>query len=179
MTSAFQLIDAPSFTQRQQQGKVRFLLDVRSPAEYRAEHVSGAFNVPLDQIDPQNLAERLQKQGLKRGDELYLICQTGQRARQAATQMQTWLPGVQVVEGGTPACGACGIALNKGRQIISLQRQVQISAGSLVMLGTLLGTLVNPAWYLLATFVGAGLTFAGVTNTCGMALLLARMPWNK
>lgn len=94
--------------------------------------------------------------------------------------MQQLLPGVQVIDGGTQACVACGLPTEEAASgVISIQRQVQISAGSLVLLGVALGTWVHPGWYGLAAFVGAGLTFAGLSNTCAMALLLARMPWNR
>ncbi|WP_137818487.1 rhodanese-like domain-containing protein [Pseudomonas sp. 2FG] len=174
------LIDAPRFAAAQHQGQVRFLVDVRSPAEFRAQHVAGARNVPLDQLEPAQLITQLRAEGLRHGAELYLLCQSGQRARRAAEQLQQLLPGAQVIEGGTDACVACGIPVNRGAAgVIGLQRQVQICAGSLVLLGVILGTWLHPGWYGLAAFVGAGLTFAGLSDTCGMALLLARMPWNR
>ncbi|MBC9251066.1 hypothetical protein A9179_12345 [Pseudomonas alcaligenes] len=180
MTSHFNLIAASRFAASRQQGEAQFIIDVRSPAEFRALHVAGARNVPLDRLEPRQLVEQLRGQGLHSGAQLYLLCQRGQRAQQAAEQLKALLPGMQVVEGGTEACVACGMAVDQNASgVISLQRQVQISAGSLVLLGTLLGTWLHPAWYGLAAFVGAGLTFAGLSNTCGMALLLARMPWNR
>ncbi len=180
MTDTICLIDAPRFASARQQGHVRFLIDVRSPAEFRAQHVSGARNVPLDQLNPAALVQQLRQEGLQRGDELYLLCHSGQRARRAADQLQQLLPGVQVIDGGTQACVACGLPTEEAPSgVISIQRQVQISAGSLVLLGVVLGTWVHPGWYGLAAFVGAGLTFAGLSNTCAMALLLARMPWNR
>ena len=174
------LIDAPRFASVRQQGHVRFLIDVRSPAEFRAQHVAGARNVPLDQLAAETLATQLRQEGLQRGDELFLLCQGGQRARRAADQLQQLLPGVQVIDGGTQACVACGLPTEQAQSnVIGIQRQVQISAGSLVLLGVILGTWLHPGWYGLAAFVGAGLTFAGLSNTCAMALLLARMPWNR
>lgn len=180
MTDNIGLITAAQFADNHRQGSVRFLLDVRSPAEYRAQHVAGARNVPLDQLHPETLAAQLRQEGLQRGDELFLLCQSGQRARRAADQLQQLLPGVQVIDGGTQACVACGLPTEQAHSnVISIQRQVQISAGSLVLFGVALGTLVHPGWYGLAAFVGAGLTFAGLSDTCAMALLLARMPWNR
>ncbi|AYC33600.1 DUF2892 domain-containing protein [Pseudomonas cavernae] len=180
MTDSVCLIDAQHFAAVRQQGRVRFLVDVRSPAEFRAQHVAGARNVPLDRLDPAQLATQLKGEGLQRGDELYLLCQKGQRARQAAERLQHLLPGVQVIDGGTEACLACGLpGASAASGVISLQRQVQIGAGSLVLLGVTLGTWLHPGWYGLSAFVGAGLTFAGLSDTCGMALLLARMPWNR
>ena len=180
MNQSICLIDAPRFAAAQHQGQVRFLIDVRSPAEFRAQHVAGARNVPLDQLQPEQLIAQLKSEGLRAGDELFLLCQRGQRAQRAAEQLQHLLPGIQVIDGGTEACVACGMPTNQGSSgVISLQRQVQISAGSLVLLGCALGTWLHPGWYGLAAFVGAGLTFAGLSNTCAMALLLARMPWNR
>ncbi|CAN7632393.1 MULTISPECIES: rhodanese-like domain-containing protein [Pseudomonas] len=179
MNDTIRLIDAPRFAELHQRGAARFLIDVRSPAEYRAGHIAGAHNEPLGNLDPVRLAERLRGEGLNSGDELYLICQKGQRARQAAERLSALLPGVQVIEGGTDACLACGMPREGSGGGLELQRQVQISAGSLVLLGVVLGTWVHPGWYLLSGFVGAGLTFAGLSGTCGLALVLARMPWNR
>lgn len=180
MTDTFCLIDAQNFAAVRQQGQVRFLIDVRSPAEFRNLHIAGARNVPLDQLNAKALAEQLRQEGLQQGGELYLICQSGQRAKRAAETLQQLLPGVQVIDGGTQACVACGLPTEQQTGgVISIQRQVQISAGSLILLGSALGTWVHPGWYALPAFVGAGLTFAGLSNTCGMALLLARMPWNR
>jgi len=69
--------------------------------------------------------------------------------------------------------------MTRGKRTISLERQVRIAAGSLVLLGAVLSLLVHPYFIGLAAFVGAGLVFAGVTDTCGMAMCLARMPWNQ
>ena len=83
------------------------------------------------------------------------------------------------VEGGTLACEQAGLPVERGRKTMSLERQVRITAGSLVVIGTVLGRFVHPGFYGLSAFVGAGLVFAGVTDTCGMGMLLARMPWNQ
>jgi hypothetical protein len=83
------------------------------------------------------------------------------------------------VEGGTLACEQAGLPIVRGRKAISLERQVRIAAGSLVVTGAVLGYLVHPAFIGLAAFIGAGLVFAGITDTCGMGMLLARMPWNR
>ena len=83
------------------------------------------------------------------------------------------------MEGGTLACEAANLPVVRGQKAISLERQVRIAAGSLVLIGAILGFWVDPYWIALAAFVGAGLIFAGITDTCGMAMLLARMPWNQ
>ncbi len=179
MNDDIHLIDAPRFAELHRQGRAGFLVDVRSPAEFRAGHIAGARNEPLANLDPGRFVDRLRSEGLGAGDQLYLICQRGQRARQAAERLSMLLPGLHVVEGGTEACLACGMPGEGSSGGLELQRQVQIAAGSLVLLGVILGTWLHPGWYLLSGFVGAGLTFAGLSGTCGLALLLARMPWNR
>jgi rhodanese-related sulfurtransferase len=180
MNDTARLIDATRFTTAHRHGRIRFLIDVRTAAEFRAAHIAGARNMPLDTLDPAQLLAQLREDGLQPGDEVYLVCQKGMRAQRAAERLHSLLPGVQIVEGGTDACLACGIAREgHGSTVIDLQRQVQVTAGSLTLLGLILGTWLHPGWYALAVFIGAGLTFAGLSGTCGLALLLARMPWNR
>jgi rhodanese-related sulfurtransferase len=149
------------------------LVDVREPAEYTAEHIPRARLEPLSRFNPRQLA------GV--GKPVVLVCASGQRAQQAATRLaQAGGPEVRVLVNGIASWKSAGYPLERGPGVpISLMRQVQITAGSLVLLGTLLGAFVSPAWLFLSGFVGAGLVFAGVSNTCGLALLLARMPWNQ
>ena len=108
-----------------------------------------------------------------------MICRSGSRGQKACEKLATAGLRVVNVEGGTQAWEAAGLPVVRGRKTISLERQVRIAAGSLVVVGSALGYFVNPAWIGLAAFVGAGLVFAGITDTCGMGLLLARMPWNQ
>ena len=153
------------------------LLDVRTPVEYRELHVAVARNVPLDKLDP---AAVMQARNGSKEEPLYVICRSGSRGRQACEKfLAAGFPNVVNVEGGTLAWAECGLPVVRGRKAISLERQVRIAAGSLVLLGALLGWLVHPAFVGLAAFVGAGLVFAGITDTCGMGMLLARMPWNQ
>lgn len=150
------------------------LIDVRTPAEFREVHVAAATNVPLDQLDP---ADGRLREG---GSPLYVVCRSGSRARQACERLErAGLVNVFNVEGGTQACETAGLPVVRGRASMSLERQVRIAAGSLVLVGAGLGWFVHPAYVGLAAFVGAGLVFAGLTDTCGMALVLARMPWNQ
>jgi rhodanese-related sulfurtransferase len=108
-----------------------------------------------------------------------VVCRSGQRARQAATRLAAAaVPGIQVLEGGLQAWEAAGGALHRGRKTMALERQVRIAAGTLVLAGVVLGFVGHPGYFLLAGFVGCGLIFAGLTDWCGMGLLLARMPWN-
>ena len=115
-----------------------------------------------------------------KNEPLYLICRSGGRGRQACEKfLAAGFTNIINVDGGTLACVECGLPLVRGQKMMSLERQVRIAAGSLVLLGALLGWLVHPAFVGLSAFVGAGLVFAGVTDTCGMGLMLARMPWNQ
>jgi rhodanese-related sulfurtransferase len=153
------------------------LIDVRTPAEFREVHAAGARNVPLGRLDPP--AVMRDRAGAKEGP-LYLICRSGGRGRQACAKfLAGGFPNVVNVEGGTLAWAECGLPVVRGRKAVSLDRQVRIAAGLLVLLGSILGWLVHPACVGLAAFVGAGLVFAGVTDTCGIGMLLACMPWNQ
>jgi rhodanese-related sulfurtransferase len=155
-------------------GKPVRLIDVRTPVEFREVHAVAARNVPLDAIDPQALlAERAE------GEELYFICRSGSRGRQACEKMlAAGCCDVLNVEGGTQAWEQAGLPVVRGKKAVSLERQVRIAAGSLVLLGSALA-LLHPAFLALPAFIGAGLVFAGVTDTCGMGMLLAKMPWNR
>lgn len=151
------------------------LIDVRTPTEFREVHVAFARNVPLDRLDTADgIRNRPEADG-----PLYVICRSGSRGRQACERLaQAGVSRVINVEGGTTAWEAAGLPVVRGRKTISLERQVRIAAGSLVLLGVALGTFLHPVFFGLSALVGAGLVFAGVTDTCGMALVLARMPWN-
>jgi rhodanese-related sulfurtransferase len=153
------------------------LVDVRTPAEYREVHVEFARNIPLDQLNPASV---MQARGAAAGEPLYIVCRSGGRSRQACERFaKAGFTNVTDVEGGTLACVEAGLPVVRGKKTISLDRQVRIAAGALVLGGAVLGWLVHPAFYGLSAFVGAGLLFAGITDTCGMGMLLARMPWNR
>lgn len=153
------------------------LIDVRTPVEFREVHVESARNVPLDQLDPVAL---MQARNGSANEPLYVICKSGGRGQQACDKfLKAGFSNVVNVEGGTAACVEAGLPLVRGKKSISLERQVRIAAGSLVLLGTVLGWLVDPAFIGLSAFVGAGLIFAGITDTCGMGMILARIPWNQ
>jgi rhodanese-related sulfurtransferase len=161
---------------RRQVGQPVELIDVRTPVEFREVHAESARNVPLSGLDPAAVMN-----GRAGGPDqpLYVICQSGSRGRQACEKFQAaGFANVVNVEGGTRAWVECGLPVVRGKKAISLERQVRIAAGALVLLGVGLG-FVHPVFFGIAAFVGAGLVFAGVTDTCGMGLLLARMPWNR
>jgi len=150
------------------------VIDVRTPVEFAEVHVPQARSVPLDELKPAALQ-------LPKDQPVYLLCRSGQRASKAAEQFaREGFAEPVVVEGGTLAWIEAGLAVTRGQtRVISLERQVRIAAGSLVFIGVLLGWLVHRGFFILPAFVGAGLVFAGITDFCGMGLLLARMPWNK
>ena len=151
------------------------MLDVRSGNEYRQQNIPGSLHIPLH--DLQKEADRIAQ--LAPGQTLYLLCQSGARAQAAADQLCKRYPNpLVIIEGGLNALQQ-HTAEQQPSSGISLERQVRIAAGSLILLGVLLGTLLHPVGYALAACVGAGLVLAGATNWCGMALLLARMPWNR
>ena len=156
-------------------GKPVELIDVRTPAEFGEVHVAFARNVPLDQLDPKAVFD-----GRTCDEPVYVVCRSGSRGQKACEKIAAaGFPHVVNVEGGTLACVGAGLPVVRGRKVMSLERQVRIAAGSLVLLGALLGWLVHPAFFGLSAFVGAGLVFAGLTDWCGMGLLLAKMPWNR
>lgn len=158
-------------------GKTIDLIDVRTPVEFREVHVAFARNVPLAQLDAAAL---MQARGGNADEPLYVLCRSGGRGRQACERLQqAGYANVVNVEGGTLACIAAGLPVVRGKAAVSLERQVRIAAGLLVLLGVLLGWLADPVFFGLSAFVGAGLVFAGVTDTCGMGMVLARMPWNR
>jgi len=150
---------------------------VRTPVEFREVHAEAARSVPLDALDPKAVMEA--RNGSS-GEPLFLICRSGSRSRRAAERfLAAGYENVVSVEGGTLAWERAGLPVVRGEKAVSLERQVRIAAGSLVVIGTLLGAFVHPGFLGLAAFVGAGLVFSGVADTCGMGMLLARMPWNR
>ncbi|MEQ8786814.1 MAG: rhodanese-like domain-containing protein [Pirellulaceae bacterium] len=153
------------------------LIDVRTPVEFREIHLSWARNVPLDQLDPQAV---MKARNGSAEQTLYVVCRSGSRGRQACERfIKAGFTNVVNIEGGTQACAQAGLDVVRGKKVMSLERQVRVAAGSLILLSAALGWLVHPGFYGLAAFVGAGLVFAGITDTCGMGLMLARMPWNR
>jgi rhodanese-related sulfurtransferase len=153
------------------------LIDVRTPVEFREVHLRIAHSVPLDQLDPKVLMQARNGTG---SEPLYVICKSGGRSQQACEKfIKAGFTNVVSVEGGTTACIAEGLPVVRGKKAISLERQVRITAGSLVLLGVGGWYAGFPAFLALSAFVGAGLVFAGITDTCGMVMLLTHMPWNR
>ncbi|QEL15645.1 rhodanese-like domain-containing protein [Limnoglobus roseus] len=162
---------------RRQKGERVEMIDVRTPVEYREVHCPLARNVPLAGLDP---AAVMGGRAGAVGEPLYVICRTGGRGQQACEKFRAaGYANVVNVEGGTLAWAASGLPVNRGKAGVSLERQVRIAAGSLVLTGVALAAVVHPYLLGLSAFVGAGLVFSGITDTCGMGLVLARMPWNR
>ena len=157
------------------------LIDVRTPAEFGEVHVDFAHNIPLDRLDPQAV------KAVAGDGPVYFVCKSGTRSQKACEKLiAAGIKDVVSVEGGTAACEAAGVPVIRGRKVMSLERQVRIAAGTLVAVGAALAAFGPAApfnWQAigagLAGFVGCGLVFAGLTDTCGMAMLIARMPWNQ
>lgn len=150
------------------------LIDVREPPEYASEHIPGAHLLPLSTFDPARVPQEA-------GKKVVLHCVMGMRSAQAGQKLlDAGYPTVYNFRGGIQAWKEAGYPTAQGeRRHLSLPRQVQIVAGSLVLLGTVLGAAVSPWFLLLSGGVGAGLVYAGVSDTCGMAMLLARLPYNQ
>jgi rhodanese-related sulfurtransferase len=161
-----------------EQEKNLALLDVRTPAEYEQVHVAEAKLMTLDQLNPEQLVSSGE---LSKEKPVYLLCQSGTRAGKAAQHFsKAGFHQPVVVRGGTLAWIEAGLPVIRGeRRTISLERQVRIAAGALVFSGVLLGFFAHIGFFALSGFVGAGLIFAGITDWCGMGLLIAKAPWNQ
>ena len=149
------------------------LIDVRTPAEFGSVHAEGAVNHPMESLNIERLP-------FGKEDEIQVICQSGGRSMKVCQKLEAagYLKVVNV-EGGTSAWQTSGLPVVEGKKIMSLERQVRIAAGSLILIGAVIGQFVHPGGFGLSAFIGAGLIFAGVTDTCGMGMMIAKMPWNR
>lgn len=169
------VVNAEIVYRRIEEGGEVQLIDVRTPGEFMSLHIPGSYNVPLDTLHEH-------RETLRRhcGGPLVLVCQSGQRARRAESALrEIGMESLHVLDGGVLSWQAADLPLVLGPKRWPLERQVRLVAGLLVLTGALGGLLVTPWLTLLAAFVGAGLTFAAVTGWCGMALLLAKLPYNR
>lgn len=197
MTTAFNALTATDLSQAVTQGGL--LLDVRTDMEHAEKHLSLPHaHVPLDQLKPSDV---MQRHGFTHDDPVYLLCRAGKRAEQAAQKfIAEGYRNIHVITGGIVACEECGQPV-KGSNApvkeesgasacsaspkmvaggkITLERQVRIAAGGMAAVGALLALCVSPAFALIPLAVGGGLVFAGVTDRCGLALMLTKAPWNK
>jgi rhodanese-related sulfurtransferase len=171
-----QLISPRDAADRVKSAPGRFI-DVRTPPEYAEVHADGTASMPLDSLDPAAVAKLVGSHD----QPVYVICRSGGRAAKACDKLAAaGFTQVYNVEGGTAAWDAAGLPVVRGRaKVISLERQVRIAAGALVLTGVILGWFVHRGFLGISAFVGAGLVFAGVTDWCGMGLLIAKAPWNR
>ncbi|MFE2628781.1 rhodanese-like domain-containing protein [Streptomyces sp. NPDC059374] len=155
------------------------VIDVRTPGEYAGGHLPGALNIPLDQIqralpDIRHAADR--------GDIL-VVCASGARSENVGRILAEHGVTAATLSGGTGAWTADGHELHRpqgtARATWGMERQVRFTAGTVVLLGLLLGYVVHPAFQLLSAGIAGGLVFSALTNTCGMAALLAKLPHNR
>lgn len=150
------------------------LLDVRTPGEFRTAHIPGSYNVPLDTLR-EHRAELL----THLDEDVVLVCRTGARAAQAEQALaEAGLPNLRVLDGGMMAWEAAGAPVNRGEARWDLERQVRLIAGSIVLVTGVVGVFV-PGAHLIGTAIGAGLTFAALSNTCAMGMMLAKLPYNR
>ena len=156
------------------------LIDVRTPVEYSSERIEGAQLLPLNEFTEEKFHVACAA-CVSEVEDIVLICRSDKRAVSAMKKLsETTQKRVHILNGGMISWRELGGAIIEGKaKVISLERQVRIAAGLITVIGIILGFLVHPYWFLMAGGVGAGLVFAGVTDTCGMGLLLARMPWNQ
>ncbi len=164
----------------QSQGQSIDLIDVRTPAEFRAGHATGAKLVPLNELNPEQLGSELHNPEAGHDPPLYVICHSGARAQQAAERLMTsGYDNVLLVDGGTQAWEKAGLPMKRCGKAISLERQVQITIGALLILKVFFGFTISELFFAAAALIGTGLIIAGTTGWCGMARLVALMPWNN
>lgn len=160
---------------RLDQDEELMVLDVRTPAEFETVHIHGSYNVPLDLLTEhtQELADRLP-------EHVVLVCQSGNRASQACQKLgASGFGAADVLDGGISAYESAGGDVVRRGNRWAMDRQVRMVAGSLVLAGTLAGQLVHRRLGLLAGAVGAGLAYSALSDSCAMASVLSRMPWNR
>lgn len=173
MTSVLTPLAPATVAERLKAGRA-ILVDIREPDEYVRRHVRGAISRPLSAFQSPRLT-------VAPGKDVVFVCKTGMRTGANCDRLAASTEGEAfVLAGGVDAWAAAGLpVVDDSKAPLEIMRQVQIAAGSLVVLGVGLGFVVHPGFFGLAAFVGAGLVFAGATGFCGMARLLAAMPWNR
>jgi rhodanese-related sulfurtransferase len=150
------------------------LLDVRTPSEFESEHIAGAYNVPLDVLGEHGAEIRAVDA------PVVLVCRSGQRARKAEDALKAaGMTNLHVLDGGMNSWIAAEQPVRRGAPRMSLERQVRIAAGGLAATGGFLALFVDPLFAALSAVIGSGLVFAGITDTCMLGMLLARLPYNR
>lgn len=150
------------------------LIDVREPIEHAEEHIPGSTLIPLGELDRRS-------NEIDRNQALVITCRSGKRGAEALKKLQALgFTDARNLEGGVLAWKAAGLPLNNSaKKVFPLMQQVQLTIGLGVLTGAILALTVNPNWVFLCAFFGAGLTFAGSTGWCGLAILMSKMPWNR
>jgi rhodanese-related sulfurtransferase len=157
-----------------EEGRAPRLLDVRTPAEFRTSHIPGSYNVPL-----HTLREHRAELRSHLDEDIVLVCRSGARASQAEQALaEVGLPNLRVLDGGMNAWEAASAPVKRGPERWDMERQVRLVAGSIVLTTGLIGILV-PGAHLIGTAVGAGLTYAALSNSCAMGVLLSKLPYNR
>lgn len=171
-------IASKALHERIQAGESVDLIDVRTAAEYQTVHALPARHVAAESLDPSAF---IASRGDRQGEPIYVICASGGRSRGVCNQFRaTGFQNVVNVNDGTSGWERAGLPVVRGtRKVIALDRQVRIASGSIALVGTLLGALVHLGFLVIPAFIGSGLLYSGVTDNCGMAMILAKMPWNR
>jgi rhodanese-related sulfurtransferase len=173
MTSQLNRLSPQQVRERINAGRA-VLVDIREPDEFARSHVKGAQSHPLSIWEKAHLS-------IDPDADVIFTCRSGMRTAGACDRLAARVNGdAFVLDGGLDAWAKAGLPVETNADApMEIMRQVQIAAGSLVLIGVVLGFLVAPAWFALSGFVGAGLTFAGISGFCGMARLLMLAPWNR
>jgi rhodanese-related sulfurtransferase len=157
-------------------GTPLWILDVRTPAEFETSHIDGSFNLPLDVLN--NYGSKVAEK-LDHTHDIVLVCRSGQRATQAAERLQgEGVTGGSVLQNGITDWEGQGFEVNRGVPRWDLERQVRLVAGSIV-LSSVLGSVGVPRLKWLAAAIGAGLSYAAISNTCAMGTALSKLPYNR
>ncbi|MES9850631.1 MAG: rhodanese-like domain-containing protein [Candidatus Thiodiazotropha sp. L084R] len=173
-------ISASELFAMQNQGNKTELLDVRTGVEYRSGHIPGAKLLTLDEFSDEILIEQLGDPKQRDHAATYITCQSGFRAQQAVEKLYEYgYKNLVLVEGGTEGWEKAGMPMKRCGEVISLERQVQIAIGSLLLLKVFFGFTLHELFFLAGALIGAGLIMAGVTRWCGLARLIALLPWNR
>ena len=174
MKSCNQNFVSPATAEQKHSAGNSTILDVRTDVEFAEQQIPGSLHIPLDR-----LAEKCSQ--LDSRSHFSLLCLSGKRATTAAGILTTnGFENIDIIEGGLTSWQAAGLPVEKStRKTLPLMRQVQLTIGVLALTGSLLAIFLNPLFAILPAFLGAGLTFAGATGWCGLAILLSKMPWNR
>jgi len=155
-----------------------FVIDVRTRMEFEGVHLEGVVLFPLQELNAESIIEAQVMAG-RVGEPVYILCKAGKRAMIAAHQLSKSFQGdLVVVEGGTDACVAADMPIRVGKGGISLERQVFMASGILVLLGVMLGAMVAPGFYYIAVFIGFVHLLAGLADVCLIRIVLSKMAWN-